>query len=510
MALTTFESSALSDLQGAQQPRLSHVPSYVSSAGEEAIELAALAGLHLDEWQQLVLMHSLGERPDGKWAAYEIGLCVGRQNGKGSILEARELAGLFLLGEMEIVHSAHEQLTATNHFRRLLSLIRNVPDLNRRVLKAPQGKGAEAIELRNGQRILFKTRTSDAGRGLTGDLVVLDEAMNIPEAAMAALVPTMAARSIQGNPQLWYAGSAVDQETDPHGLAFARIRERGLAQRGRVAYFEWSADGEDPGRVSSEFRWDRDSWAQANPGLGIRISQEHIENECNGALGPRKFCVERLGIGDWPDTSEEAGRVISTEAWGACGEHDRDQRIVSAPVFAVDVNPAQTWGAIGVAGKRADDLVQTAVVAHEPDTGWIVERCLDLQEQYRRARFVVDKNGPAADLIPEMKDVRLDVIEASTQDYRNACGGFFNAVTNGKLRYPAPQPELDAALSGARKQRAADAWKWSRKEASSPDLSPLVACTLAAWYAATVKARSPRIINLNDFLEDASEVKSEM
>ena len=76
-----------------------------------------MAGLFLDDWQQFVLRHALGERADGKWAAQTVGLTVGRQNGKGSILEARELAGLFLLGEQLIIHTAHLQKTATQHFQ---------------------------------------------------------------------------------------------------------------------------------------------------------------------------------------------------------------------------------------------------------------------------------------------------------------------------------------------------------------------------------------------------------
>ena len=62
-----------------------------------------------------------GERADGKWAAFETALIVPRQNGKGSILEARELAGLFLFGEQLILHSAHEFKTAQEAFRRVLA-----------------------------------------------------------------------------------------------------------------------------------------------------------------------------------------------------------------------------------------------------------------------------------------------------------------------------------------------------------------------------------------------------
>ena len=84
-------------LEGEQRPAHSSVPDSVSSAGAEAVELAQMAGLDLDPWEAWVLEQSLGEREDGKWAAFEVGLICPRQNGKGTVLEARELAGLFLL-----------------------------------------------------------------------------------------------------------------------------------------------------------------------------------------------------------------------------------------------------------------------------------------------------------------------------------------------------------------------------------------------------------------------------
>ena len=32
-------------------------------------------------------------------------------------------------------------------------------------------------------------------------------------------------------------------------------------------------------------------------------------------MGARQFAVERLGIGAWPATTDDADRVISLEAW---------------------------------------------------------------------------------------------------------------------------------------------------------------------------------------------------
>ena len=83
-------------LRGSQRPRLESIPASVLSEGARVAKLAARAGLVLDPWQEYVLDVGLGRRDDRMWAAFEVALIVSRQNGKGSILEALELAALFL------------------------------------------------------------------------------------------------------------------------------------------------------------------------------------------------------------------------------------------------------------------------------------------------------------------------------------------------------------------------------------------------------------------------------
>ncbi|HEX5879777.1 MAG TPA: terminase, partial [Actinomycetota bacterium] len=77
-------------LLGEQTPRFHLVPSAPSSAGQEAIDLAASGGLILEPHQQLVLHGGLGERRDGRWAAAQVVVVEPRQNGKDGIAEARE------------------------------------------------------------------------------------------------------------------------------------------------------------------------------------------------------------------------------------------------------------------------------------------------------------------------------------------------------------------------------------------------------------------------------------
>lgn len=469
---------------GVQSPRICSVPDYVSSSGEEAIELAALAGLYLDEWQQFVLRNALGERADGRWAAQSVGLVVGRQNGKNSILEARELAGLFLLGERVIIHTAHEQSTSSEHFRRVLTLIEGVPEFDRRVLKAIHGKGMEAIELRGGQRILFKTRTGGGGRGFTVDgCLVFDEAMILSAGAKAALIPTLAGKSIEASVQIWYAGSAVDQQNPKHdGLELSRLRARGMSGAKNVAYFEWSVPGESPDEVTVAEASNPEVWALANPGLGIRISEEWVEHERTVELGAREFAVERLGVGDWPDPEGDGERVINLDAWADLV--DPGSQVQDPVCFAFDVTPDRSWSTIGVAGKRSDGLGHVEVIDRRRGTGWLVERLAELRDKHENVGFICDGRSPAGSMLPELEQAGIEVTPVTSTEHAQGCGMFFDGVEQKTLRHR-DDPPLTAAVAGAVKRPLGDAWAWSRKN-SSVDISPLVACTLANWGARSI------------------------
>lgn len=473
--------AARPDLQGAQRPRIASVPNFTSTAGQEAVELARMAGLVLDPWEEFVLTNALGERADGKWAAFEVGVNVPRQNGKGAILEARELAGLFLLGERLIIHSAHQFDTSLEAFRRLLALIEDTPDFDRRVMRVSRSHGEEGIELKGGQRVRFRTRTKGGGRGFTGDCLVLDEAMYLPESAHGALLPTLSARP---NPQVWYTGSAVDQWVHDHGLVFTRVRERGL--RGddpRLAYFEWSLDGDRPEWVGDEAR-DEQAWAKANPGLGIRISPEHIAGE-QRSMDPRTFAVERLGVGDWPSTDPETEQVIDPEAWRACA--DPESSALDPVAFAFDVTPDRSMASIAAAGRRADGNVHVEVVERARGTGWVAERLETLQAAHRPKTILCDASGPAAALLPQLEEREVDVMTVTAKEHAQSCGAFYDACAQTALRH-LDTAELNAAVKGAATRPLGEAWAWSRKS-SAIDISPLVACTLALWGSRTTRER---------------------
>jgi hypothetical protein len=462
---------------GAQRPRILHLPDFDSTSGHEAVALARSAGLEPDPWQEFVTINALGERPDGQWAAGEVGVEVPRQNGKGGILEIRELAGLFLLGEMLLIHSAHEFATAEEALERMIGLLESNSELWKRV--KPRGgikrsHGQEGIYLKTGQRLRYRTRTKGGGRGWSADWVGLDEAMHIPEAMHGALMPTLSAMP---NPQLWYTGSAVDQEIMEHGIVFARVRDRALrGEDPSLAYFGWSPDVESPGELSPEDAADPEVWAQANPGLGIRISAEWISKE-HASMDPRTFAVERLGVGDWPRVDAVDAKGINKDTWAALC--DPGSVPLDPVCFAFDVKPDRSKSAIGVAGRRADGKRHVEVVEHKAGTGWVVDRLLELVEKHAPVSVICDERGPAAALLAKAVKAGLDVETVNGSEYARACGTFFDSCDQDAIRHLGT-PELASAVPGAATRPLGDAWAWSRKR-SGVDISPLVAVTLALW-----------------------------
>lgn len=447
---------------GIQEPRISHIPTARWSLGEDAIDLAASAGLILDPWQQLVLRGSMGEQAADKWASFEVGLIVSRQNGKGSILEARELHALFLEPKTKLIlHSSHEFKTAAEGFLRIKGLIDNTDALRKRVKSIRTSHGEEGIELRDGSRLRFVARSTGSGRGFSGDLVILDEAYALSASAMAALMPTLSARP---NPQIWYTSSAGMPTSDQ----LRRVRDRGRAGNAeRLAYFEYSAHEEAS----------LDDWharAQANPALGYRIQADFIDTE-RAALPDNEFARERLGI--WPDDGHLS--VIAEKTWRSLADPVSRARTSSPLVFAVDVNPERSAAAIASAGIREDGKVHTKVVDFREGAQWTIARIVDLHYRYNPAAILLDPSGPVGSIVAELKDNGIEPTLVSARDMAQACGAFHDDAINDRFRH-CDQEALNTALRSATTRNLGDAWAWHRRE-SGADISPLVATTLAVW-----------------------------
>lgn len=485
-----------SPVYGWQEPPIQTAPPSVTSAGQEAIDLARKAGLKLDPWQQHVLRVGMAEKADGSWAAFEVAVNVPRQNGKGGIIEARELWGLFVGGEELILHSAHEFKTAKNAFRRIERLIRGCPDLHKRVKRYWQTTGEESIELHSGQMLRFIARSKGSGRGFSGHCNMMDEDMILGDNEMDALLPTMAAID---DPQIWYLGSAG---IGGQSVQLGRLRARALAaiEAGvpdpSLAYMEWSADlhvkecpkdcdkHDDP--ASDE------TVRKANPALGYRLTLPKVANE-RATLSKDGYARERLGVGEYPSDEADAWKVIGKDVWEALA--DEESRPSDPVSFAIDVTPERSHASICVAGHFGDG-VHVEVVDNRPGTGWVAERIRDLVTKWNPRCVVIDPGSPAGSLITDVTtQLKVDpdeevgedeepqllapLVQMKTRDVVHSCGQFYDAVAAGRISHLDNAP-LATTLAGARKRELGEAWAWARRGVGV-DITPLVGVTQARW-----------------------------
>ncbi len=458
--------SPLAALQGVQVPHVRHAPSVRANDWEDVADLAKAYGLILDPWQENVLEASMGVRSDGRWATPTVGLAVPRQNGKGAIIEARELAGLLIFGEKIIVHSAHEQKTARLGFTRILSYFENYDDLRKKVRSTMSAIGRENIKLRNGAELHFPARSKGAIRGFSVDCLILDEGQVLGDTAWDAIKPTISARE---NAQTWVLGTPPTPLDD--GAVFKRMRLRGLEGKDhRLCWCEWSANQ----NASLD---DREAWAQANPALGIRLTEEAIADERN-EMSAEGFTRERLGI--WDEVAAQLATIPSV-IWDALITREPPPNDARPSALGVDMSHERVIDISGCWSTSASVHIELLAQDVASDTAsaveWLVERA------GRKIPVVIDGLSPAASMIPTLKARKVKVITTNAGDMAKACGGFFDDANGARLTH-AGQAELSEALAGARKRKIGDAggWGWDRKDATV-NIAPLVSATLARFGA---------------------------
>lgn len=468
---------------GRQVPELRVSPPKIDwTYGDLACDLCAAYQITPDKWQRLVLDDWLSE-VDHRWAAFTCGLSVPRQNGKNVALEIRELFGMIGRGE-RVLHTAHQVKTAQKHFRRLKfffgAKVRDpaarFPELNALVTELRSVNGQEAIYLANGGSVEMAARSSGSGRGFTVDTLVCDEAQDMSDDDLEAMLPTISAAP-SGNPQVILVGTPPGPKSN--GEVFTRTRAEALdAKSSQLSWMEWSAaQGADLD--------DRRIWAQTNPGLGIRLQHTVVQGE-RARFADEGFARERLGM--W--SAAHTTHVISPEAWAAVG--DQLSVAVDQIAIAVDVAPDRGLASVATAGQRSDGGWHVELVEQREGTVWLVPYLAKIMQANRNIRaVVVDAASQANTLTDDLARERITVTRCWQREMAMACARFYDGVMDGSLHHT-EQPQLTYALSVARKRSllGGEAWGWNRKSAES-DITPIVAVTLALWGAQQAKVERP-------------------
>jgi hypothetical protein len=468
---------------GIVAPSLRHLPrGKPNGLADTALDVAAIAGLELDEWQANVLADSMRLAAHGRWAAREVGVIVGRQNGKGSILEARQVAGLFVLGERLQVHSAHEFKTCYEHFRRVKDLVEGCDLLADQVDIVRTAAGDQAIELKNGCRIRFIARSRTSGRGFTADTVYLDEAFQLDDQTIGALLPSLSARK---NSQLWYTSSAPHEDSS----VLHRVRRRALAgDDPRLFYVEWG-NGPDVDPL------DRDAWARANPAMGIRITADDIAAE-QRSMSPQMFARERLGVPD-PELGADDMRSIPLEQWARLGVKDLEPPDNATVRLALDASPS--GGAVfSVAGVTADGLLYVGIRENLPLTrrgdrplkDRVIERALYYTQGHNTPLILPPLPSDAKGWCSDLEAAGVELDEMTGAEFAEARSRMIDAVRDGTVRHRG-QTDLNAAVAGLVDRPSGDGMKWSRRLSSN--IAPFVAATCALVRVPTESTGDPSI-----------------
>lgn len=449
-------------------PTFSRVPEGSEDTGQDCCDLAIGYGIGLDHWQQNIIRGILRES-GGAWSSSVQGVVVSRQSGKGQVILALVLFGLYQLNE-QILLTSHAVKTSSDGFRRLWAVIQAHPELAAEVRRSSTMIGMEFIELRSGARVTFSTRSASAGRGLSIDRLIVDEAEDLPSVETAALAPTTFSRP---RSQSLYCGTAPGPQHDAE--AFENLRATAHdGSNPRLAWWEWVAEwGADIE--------DRDLWLRVNPSVACgRVPIQAIEDD-KAVLPPDAFRAERLSM--WAPRGAAEETLFDPAAWEALC--DEDSTPVADISIGMDVPPSRDAATVCVAGRRTDGRLTVEWYRTEPGVTWLPDWIAERLGPKVRA-VVVDERSPLAEL--DWRTAKIRPTMADSRDVGLAAGLFYDAVGEGELHHRG-QLELTRAVLGAKQRPIGQAFGWDRK---APGSSVLIAASLAVFGVTCPRPQRPR------------------
>ena len=465
---------------GSQVPSpLSVMPKWGKTHGPEAAQLATLAGVPPLEWQGLVLDHTLGVVTTGpragKPSAQLIGLAVPRQNGKNAVVEFLELYWIVIEGA-RVLHTAHLLPAAKTAFHRIASFFGEdgPPELRSMVKKVTYTNGQEAIELVNGGLVKFSARNHKAGRGFSADKLVLDEAQSMSPEDLAALQPVI---STSTAPQIFITGTPPTTRSDSQ--VWTNVRDGALnGDADTTLWLEWSATPTSDGYIDIT---DKDAWYEANPSLGLLISEDAVTAEL-AAMPEPSFLVERLGRFELAANVE----LISKTDWDACKRvtaqirSEEEAAKITEMILAVDIGPGLSSASIAAAWHDPDTGLPTVeIIEHRAGTPkWVAPRLEELVKTRPIKHIILDGFGERGGLVEDMQSRKIALSQVNVVFIKDASEIFCEAVWTHALRH-AGHPSLTTAVQGVYRKPVGDRWKIARKPSSDVDITPVIAASLA-------------------------------
>ena len=452
---------------GEQTPTRSLILPYDESLGDAAIELYEKSGRKAFDWQRFIVNAILAKNSEGLWTHMNFGYSVPRQNGKNEIVAIRELKGLHD-GE-RILHTAHRTTTSAAAFNRLLAILEESGLEDGEDFHKIKASGRESIELVDGGRVDFRTRTSTGGLGESFDLLVIDEAQEYTDDQRSALMYTIAASQ---NPQTIYTGTPPTPISS--GTVFTKLRESALFGASEdTGWAEWSVDKQSDPR-------DKDLWYQANPSLGLRVSERNIQSEVGN--DDIDFNIQRLGL--WIQYNQKS--AISENEWKAL-HVDKIPKFKGKLFAGIKYGYDGTNVALSIAVKTEDDNIFVETIDCQSlrnGNGWIIHflRNADIQQ------VVIDGANGQNILAESMKQAGLKApVLPTVKEIILANAMFEQALFQQTIKHKS-QPSLFQVVTNCDKRNIGTSGGFGyRSQVEENDIVLMDSMILAHWACAEAK-----------------------
>ena len=426
-------------------------------------------------WQRHVLDAMLAK--DGReYALMELGISVPRQNGKSWSVRARCFYGA-LRGE-RVLYTCHHGDTADEMFQALSAPFDDPdePELRAFLRHVRKANGKQSIELQNGGRIRFVTRTDSGGRGTGYDVLIIDEAQEFTESQQAALIPTTSA-SAKGNPQTIYLGTPPDPKRA--ATVFRSLHAGAHSGKSAMPWMEWAAT--EVGDPSDKARW-----YETNPSLGEVLLLRSVESEAR-QMAPDTFARERLGW--WSPTESFKPLAIDAGKWAACRVGDAPPEDSGRLAFGVKFSPdgsrvAVSW-ALADAGE--DSYVELYEVAGAAGgTAWPSEMLLRNQDGI--AEVLIDGKSGASSLVQRLRDGGFPakaIVEGSPRVVQAAAAMLVAEVNDGTVHHVESPALDDSATKSIRRDIGQDGFGFG--DGADSMACPVESASLALYAARTTR-----------------------
>jgi len=441
--------------------------------------------MSLFPWQKWLLLHMLELLPDGSLRFRTVIVLVARQNGKSTLSIVLALFFMYVLARNLVIGTAQDLDVAEEIWQGAVDIIEETPDLLEQWEHTSKVNGKKFVQLKTGERYKVKAANRRAGRGLSGDLILLDELREHQSwDAWGAITKTTIARAFAMVVALSNAGDATSIVLrhlrkmahlalgDPDGINAADDPEAELADApddidleidDSLGLFEWSAP---PGCPID----DPDGRAQANPSQGYSITERAL---ISAMKTDPEWVYRTECMCQWTDGSLEG--PFPPGSW----ENGRDDESeIGAEIKAcVDVSWNRSMTYVSFAGRRADGDIHAEVVAARAGTEWVTDWLkLRLQTVGFTEVTAQQRGAPVSSLVEEFEAAGLPYVPWQGSGLGAATGFLYDLVRDGRL-WHRTQPVLDIPAATAVPRMLSDgAIVWDRKK-SPTDAAPLIAVT---------------------------------